>query len=98
MAEEMPPPIAPADSICIIMKPGEHQRHAGQRVGAETRDEPGLDQPGRGLRQHHQDIRPREAQQCRHDRPVQQRLGARIVHACGAAPPRRWRRSWVRLM
>jgi hypothetical protein len=22
MAEEMPPPIAPADSICIIMKPG----------------------------------------------------------------------------
>ena len=56
---------------------GEHQRHAGQRVGAEARDPPGLDQAGRGLRQHHQDVRPGHAQQRRHDRAVQQAARAR---------------------
>ena len=56
---------------------GKHQRHAGQRVGAEARHPPGLDQPGRGLRQHHQHVGPGQAQQRRHDRPLQQQAGAR---------------------
>jgi hypothetical protein len=54
-----------------------HQRHAGERIGAKARDPPGLDQPGRGLRQHDQDVRPSHAQQHRHDRVVQQAPGAR---------------------
>ena len=61
MADEMPPPMAPAEIICISMTAGKHQRHAGQRVGAEPRYEPGLDQAGRGLRQHDQHVGPGHA-------------------------------------
>ncbi len=57
---------------------GKHQRHAGERVGAELADPVGLDQPGRGLREHHQHVRPGHAQQRRHDRPLQQRARARV--------------------
>ena len=60
----------------------EHERHAGQRVGAEPRDEPGLDQPGRGLGHHHEHVRPGEQQERRDDRAVQQPPGAR-AHGCG---------------
>ena len=79
IADEMPPPMAPAEIICISMTRREDQRHAGQRVGAEPRHEPGLDQSGRGLRQHHQDVGPGHAQQRRHDRPVQQHARARVA-------------------
>ena len=64
---------------------GKDQRHAGERLGAEPRHEPGLDQPGRGLRQHHQHIGPGHAQQGRHDRPVEQHAGARVERGGGVA-------------
>ncbi len=57
---------------------GKHQRHAGERVGAELADPVGLDQAGRGLRAHHQHVRPGHAQQRRHDRPLQQQARARV--------------------
>ena len=42
IAEETPPPIAPADSICISMIMREHQRDGRQRRGAEDADVDGL--------------------------------------------------------
>ncbi len=63
IAEEMPPPIAPADSICIIMKPGNTSAMPASASSPETRDPPGLDQPGRRLRQHDDDVRPGQPQQ-----------------------------------
>ena len=57
--------------------PREHQRHAGECVGAELRHEPGFDQAGRRLRHHHQHVGPRHPQQRRHDRTLQQRPRAR---------------------
>ena len=59
---------------------GKDQRHAGQRVSAEMRDPPGLDESGRGLRQHDQNVRPGQAQQGRNDRPLQQQARARIEY------------------
>ena len=82
IAEEMPPPIAPADSICIIMKPGNTSAMPASASVPRRDDPPGLDQPGRGLRQHHQDVRPGHAQQRRHDR---RRAAA---GACAGSSPR----------
>ena len=97
IAEEMPPPIAPADSICIIMKPG---NTSAMPASASV--------PRRETNQ--VSISPVEA--CAsitstfgHARrssvgtigAVQQRLGARTVHRLAAAPPRQWQRSWIRL-
>ena len=61
IADEMPPPIAPADIICISMKPGNTSAMPASASVPSLRDEPGLDQAGRGLRQHDQDVRPAPA-------------------------------------
>ncbi|HEY2244892.1 MAG TPA: hypothetical protein VGH47_11850 [Xanthobacteraceae bacterium] len=75
----MPPPMAPADSHLHQHHHRKHQRHAGERIGAELADEIGLDQSHRGLRQHHQDIGGGEADQGRRDRAFDQRTGTRVV-------------------
>jgi hypothetical protein len=57
---------------------GKHQRHPGQRVDAEARHPPGLNQACGSLRQHHQDVGPGETKQCPRDRRVEEEPGARI--------------------
>ncbi len=63
----------------------EHQRHAGQRIGAELADEEGLDQPDRGLRDHHHHVGRGQPQQRRHDRRFEQAPGARVERRHAAA-------------
>ena len=84
IADEMPPPMAPAEIICTSMTTGKNQRHARERVGAELGDEPGLDQAGRRLRQHHEDVRPGHAQQRRHDRCPAAATRVRGLRSLGA--------------
>ena len=79
IADDMPPPMAPADIICISISDGKHQRDAGQRIGAELADEIGFDQPDRSLREHHQHVRRGEPNERCRDRPLDQCAGARVV-------------------
>ena len=78
IADEIPPPIAPADIIWISMTTGKDQRHAGECVGAELGDEIGLDQPDRGLHHRQDDVRPGEPQQRHSDRVFEQSLCSRV--------------------
>ncbi|MNQ95975.1 hypothetical protein D3C85_1115600 [compost metagenome] len=64
-----------------------HQRHARQHGRTQARQKPGLDQPGGGLRKHHQDVRPGQPRQRGRDGRVQHGVQARIG---GAWRGRRW--------
>src|SRR5438093_6731735 len=75
IADEMPPPMAPADIICISIT-RKNQRHTGQGVGPELADKIGLDQPDRSLHDHHQHVRRCEPQQGPRDRCFEQQAGA----------------------
>lgn len=57
---------------------GEDERHAGKSVGAELGDPPGLDQSGRSLGQHDQDIGPGQPDQERQHRRFQHQGRTRI--------------------
>jgi hypothetical protein len=57
---------------------GEHQRHAGQRIGAELADEIRLDEANRRLHQHHEHIRRGESHQRAEDRALEQHAGSRV--------------------
>ena len=57
----------------------EDQRHPGKRIGSEPADKIGLDQPDRGLHDHHQHIRRRQPQQGGSDRCLEQQAGPRVV-------------------
>ena len=72
MAEAMPPPMAPADIICISMKAGEDEGHAGQGGGAEMADPVGLDEAGECLGDHDEHVRGSKAKQEREDGGLQQ--------------------------
>ena len=71
--------MAPADIICISIKTGNTSATPASAIGAELADEISLDQPDRGLRQHHQHVRRGEPDQRRRDRSLDQRAGARVV-------------------
>ena len=85
IAEEMPPPMAPAENICISITPGNTSAMPASASVPSLPTQIGLDQPGRGLREHDDDVRPSHAQQRRHDRAVQQRAGARVHRPAVAA-------------
>ena len=57
---------------------GEDQRHAGERIDAQPRYEPGFDQTGRLPAPASPGCSARPAQQCRDDAALQQKAGARV--------------------
>ncbi len=69
----------------------EHQRHAGQGIGPEMRDEVGLDQSRRGLGRGHQDVRDRDAQEGAKDGPRARSsrsvLSSRVWRVPASVPP-----------
>ena len=77
-ADEMPPPIAPADSICIIMNPGKTSATpaSASRPSRETHQV--SISPVEAVHQHDGDIRPGQPQQHRRDRGFEQTPGPRV--------------------
>ena len=57
---------------------GKDQRDTGERIGAELGDKIGLDEPDRGLHEHHQHVRRREPQQRADDGSLEQQAGSRV--------------------
>ena len=57
---------------------GKDERDAGQRIGPELGDEIGLDEPDRGLHEHHQDVGRGEPQQRSEDGSLEQQAGSRV--------------------
>ena len=91
-ADEMPPPIAPAESICIIMKPGKTSAMPASASVPRRETHQVSISPVDGLRRHHEDVRPGHQQERRDDRALQQaprarahRRGRGCRRAAGAA-------------
>ena len=57
---------------------GKDQRDAGQRIGPELGNKIGLDEPDRGLHEHHQHVGRREPQQRADDGSLEQPAGSRV--------------------
>jgi hypothetical protein len=64
-ADEMPPPTAPADIICISITAGNTSAMPAKAAGAEPADKIGLDEAEARLHDHHQHVRRGEADQRR---------------------------------